>query len=51
MNYDVASLSYADIRPHYGTMQRFHVSGEGRNKVFRTRVGVKTDIGDIEEPE
>lgn len=48
--FDAARLSYADIRPHYGTMNSVHVSGSGRNKVHRTRIGVKTKIGDIEEP-
>ena len=48
-NYDVASLSYNDIRPHYGTFKTYHVSGEGRYKVHKNVIGVKTDIGDIEE--
>ena len=50
-NFDVASLSYADIRPHYGTFQSVHVSGAGRNKVSKQRVGVKCNLGDIEQAE
>ena len=48
-NYDIASLSYNYIRPHYGTFRSDLVSGEGRNKVYRNVTGFKTDIGDIEE--
>jgi len=50
-DFDVKSLNYADIRPHYGTFQSVHVSGSGRNKVSKTRVGVKTNLGDIEQSE
>ena len=48
-NFDVASLTYGDIRPHYGTFRSDLVSGSGRNKVFRNITGFKTGIGDIEE--
>ena len=48
-DYNVASLSYADIRPCYGTFRTCHVSGEGRYKVHKSVIGVMTGIGDIEE--
>jgi hypothetical protein len=50
-NFDAASLSYADIRPHYGTFRSILISGSGRNKVFKNRTGIMTNIGDIEESE
>lgn len=49
--FDAATLSYADIRKHYGTMNSIHVSGSGRDKVYRTRIGVMTSLGDVEETE
>jgi hypothetical protein len=50
-NFDAASLNYADIHSHGGTFRSIHVSGSGRNKNFKNRIGVKTNIGDIEESE
>ena len=47
-DFDVAALSYKDIRDRVETMARILVSGTGRDKVYRNRIGVLTDIGDIE---
>ncbi|MDD4509366.1 MAG: hypothetical protein PHY23_00375 [Oscillospiraceae bacterium] len=45
---DVAAATFSDIRWHYGTFNTLS-SGEGRNKTYTYRNGVKTDLGDIEE--
>ena len=41
-------LTLEDIRIHYFTGQSIFISGEGRNKVFRYRHGVETNVGNIQ---
>ena len=41
-------ITFADLRVHYGTGRSIHVSGTGRNKKFRYRHGMMTDLGDLE---
>lgn len=47
-NYDPESLTCEDLRVHYGTGRGIHVSGSGRNRITKYRVGFQTNIGDIE---
>lgn len=44
-------ITFADIRPMYGTGRSIWVSGTGRDKKFRYRNGIMTPSGDIEESE
>lgn len=46
---DLVSVTFSDLRWHCGTGVAVHVSGTGRDKKYRYRHGVMTDIGDIEE--
>lgn len=41
-------LTLEDVRIHYFTGQSIFISGEGRNKVFRYRHGVETNVGNIQ---
>lgn len=45
------NISFADIRPMYGTGRSIWVSGTGRDKKFSYRNGIMTPSGDIEESE
>ena len=40
-------LTHADLRAHYGTGQAILISGSSRDKEYRYRNGIQTDIGDI----
>lgn len=44
-------LTFEDIRIHFFTGQAILVSGEGRNKTYRYRNGVATNVGDIQADE
>lgn len=44
----IEELKFSDLRVRYGTGRSIHVSGTGRNKKFRYRRGVMTDLGDLE---
>lgn len=44
----LADITFEDIRWHYGTGIRIS-DGVGRNKTYRSRNGVMTKLGDIEE--
>lgn len=44
----VDEITFSDLRVHYGTGRSILVSGSGRNKVYRYRHGVMTDLGDLE---
>lgn len=41
-------LTFEDIRIHYFTGQSILISSEGRNKAYRYRNGVATNVGDIQ---
>lgn len=44
---DLSKLSHEGLRPHYGTGQAI-TTGRGREKTYRYRYGIQTDLGDIE---
>lgn len=44
----IGELKFSDLRVHYGTGWAVHISGTGRNKKFRYRHGMMTDLGDLE---
>lgn len=44
----IEELKFSDLRVRYGTGRSIHVSGTGRDKKFRYRHGVMTDLGDLE---
>lgn len=44
----VDEITFSDLRVHFGTGRSILVSGSGRNKVYRYRHGVMTDLGDLE---
>ena len=49
--YEVANLTFEQIRFMYGTGRAIHISGTGRDKVYDYRNGCMTKLGDIEESE
>ena len=44
----IGELKFSDLRVHYGTGWAVHISGTGRNKKFRYRHGMMTNLGDLE---
>ncbi|MCI9176432.1 MAG: hypothetical protein HFH49_16165 [Lachnospiraceae bacterium] len=44
----IGELKFSDLRVHYGTGSAVHIFGTGRNKKFRYRNGMMTDLGDLE---
>lgn len=48
---DYRSITFADLRVHYGTGRAFVVSGTGRNRKYGYRTGKMCDLGDLEESE
>ena len=45
-----ADVTFRDLRVHYRTGRAVRLSGTGRDKEYTYRVGVQTDLGDIELP-
>lgn len=45
-----ADVTFCDLRVHYRTGRAVRLSGTGRDKEYTYRVGVQTDLGDIELP-
>lgn len=45
---DLEQLTQENLRVHHGTGQSVLISGSGRDKKFRYRVGKQTNLGDIE---
>ena len=45
----MADLNFDDLRCHYQTGRSYVISGEGRNRVYGYRNGVKCNLGDIEQ--
>ena len=43
-----ADVTFRDLRVHYRTGRAVRLSGTGRDKEYTYRVGVQTDLGDIE---
>lgn len=43
-----ADVTFRDLRVHYHTGRAIRLSGTGRDKEYTYRVGVQTDLGDIE---
>lgn len=43
-------MTFRDLRVHYRTGRAVRLSGTGRDKEYTYRVGVQTDLGDIELP-
>lgn len=50
-HYPVSSLSFSDIRKHYGTGRAYTISGSGKDRKMGYRSGIMTNIGDIEVAE
>ena len=44
-------ITFADLRVHFGTGRAILVSGTGRDKVYRYRHGIMTDLGDLKTDE
>lgn len=44
---DITQLTFSDIRIMYGTGRSTLVSGSGRDKVYKYRLGYQTKIGNI----
>lgn len=47
----IEEITFSDLRCHYGTGRSIHISGTGRDKKFKYRHGVMTNLGDIEQKE
>ena len=45
-----ADVTFRDLRVHYRTGWAIRLTGTGRDKEYTYRVGVQTDLGDIELP-
>ena len=43
-----ADVTFRDLRVHYRTGRAIRLTGTGRDKEYTYRVGVQTDLGDIE---
>ena len=43
-----ADVTFRDLRVHYRTGRAVRLTGTGRDKEYTYRVGVQTDLGDIE---
>lgn len=44
----IKELKFSDLRVRYGTGRSIFVSGSGRDKKYRYRYGVMTNLGDLE---
>ncbi len=44
----IEELEFSDLRVRYGTGRSIFVSGSGRDKKYRYRYGVMTNLGDLE---
>ena len=46
---DLSKLTHEGLKKHYGTGRGILIGGSGRDKKYRYRIGIATDLGDIEE--
>lgn len=44
-------ITFENLRARYGTFRSYVIRGEGRNRVYGSRVGVMTNLGDLEQKE
>ncbi len=51
MDHTEKPITFANLRAHYGTFRSFVIRGEGRDRVYGSRVGVMTNLGDLEQKE
>ena len=45
---DTENLTFADLRKHYGTGRAYTISGSGRDRKTGYRIGIMTNVGDLE---
>ena len=51
MNHAEKQITFENLRVRYGTSRSYIISGEGRNRVYGNRVGMMTNLGDLEQKE
>lgn len=51
MNYAEKQITFENLRVRYGTLRSYIISGEGRNRVYGNRVGMMTNLGDLDQKE
>lgn len=51
MNHTEKTLTFENLRVRYGTSRSYIIREEGRNRVYGTRIGVMTNLGDLDQEE